>query len=35
MMHTRSARDAQPLTCSGETFTSADPLPIWFVLGPP
>ena len=35
MIHTRAARDAQPLTCSGETFTWADPLPVWFVLGPP
>ena len=31
----KAARDADPLTCAGETFTSAGALPAWFVLGPP
>lgn len=28
----KETRDANPLTCSGDTFTSADPLEIWVVL---
>jgi hypothetical protein len=32
---TEAARDADPLTCTGQTFTSAGTLPAWFVLGPP
>jgi hypothetical protein len=35
LVHTREQRDAQPLTCLDETFTAPDPLPVWFVLGPP
>jgi len=35
LMYSRAARDANPLTCTGQTFTGSDPLPIWFVLGPP
>jgi hypothetical protein len=31
----RGARDADPLTCSGETFTSTGSLGAWFVLDPP
>lgn len=30
----QAARDADPLTCSGQTFTSSGALPAWFVLGP-
>ncbi len=29
---TRVQRDADPLTCSGETFTSAGTLPVWLIL---
>ena len=32
---TRGARDADPLTCAGETFTSAGTLGAWFPLDPP
>jgi hypothetical protein len=32
---TQAARDADPLTCMGSTFTSAGALPAWFVLNPP
>lgn len=30
-----AARDADPLTCAGQTFTSAGLLSAWFVLDPP
>ncbi|HLA88798.1 MAG TPA: hypothetical protein VJL28_00010, partial [Gemmatimonadaceae bacterium] len=29
---TRAARDADPLTCSGETFTSSDTIAGWLAL---
>jgi hypothetical protein len=32
---TKAARDADPLTCSDESFTSTGVLPQWFVLDPP
>jgi hypothetical protein len=32
MMITKSERDANPLTCSGDTFTSSDPLESWVIL---
>lgn len=31
---TKAARDADPLTCSNETFLSTGSLPAWFVLSP-
>ena len=30
----KAARDADPLACTGETFTSFGVLPAWFTLGP-
>ena len=30
----KAARDADPLSCSGQTFTFSGTLPAWFVLGP-
>ena len=32
---TQAARDADPLTCMDDAFTSAGALPAWFVLDPP
>jgi hypothetical protein len=32
MIISKSERDANPLTCSGDTFTSSDPLESWFYL---
>ncbi|MHC5011943.1 MAG: M23 family metallopeptidase [Planctomycetota bacterium] len=31
---TEAMRDADPLTCIGETFTSSGTLPVWFILAP-
>jgi hypothetical protein len=32
---TKAARDADPLTCDGEAFTSTGVLPAFFLLDPP
>jgi hypothetical protein len=32
MIIPKSERDANPLTCSGDTFTSSDPLESWVIL---